>query len=284
MRALLASIGSRRFEGSWVLAFFIGSLLVGCAGSPTFSRSVYEDPSVLVRLDSPLFQGDTPAARNSHPVTLTPEDLAEILRSVNIQKEISLLSYYVLRKDPKPERVFSEDVAKLLVPHLSTALAEANPDETVVFFLNRPREDGIPLITSGAFFVRGELLFLELANVRTPITTERRRERVRENPLTGLSEPDFHFLAGPHQVIRNLKKEGVLSGSNASPALQIRYMALLAGSNRSERPLETFRPPRSEAQVPSHEEKLRQLKAWYEQGLILEEEYQRKREEVLESF
>ncbi len=274
MTVLLDSRGSRWVEGSWVLAFFIGSLLVGCAGSPTFSRPVYEDPSVLVRLDSPLFQGDTPAARNSHPVTLTPEDLAEILRSVNIQKEISLLSYYVLRKDPKPERVFSEDVAKLLVPHLSTALAEANPDEMVVFFLNRPREDGIPLITSGAFFVRGELLFLELANVRTPITTERRRERVRENPLTGLSEPDFHFLAGPHQVIRNL----------APPALQTRYMALLAGSNRSERPLEMFRPPRSEAQVPSHEEKLRQLKAWYEQGLILEEEYQRKREEVLESF
>ncbi len=121
VRALLDSTGSRGFEGPWVLVFFIGSLLVGCAGSPTFSRPVYEDPSVVVRLDSLLFQRDTAAAQKSQPVTLTAEDLSEILRSVNIQKEISLLSYYILRKDPKPEKVFPDDVAKLLAPHLSTA-------------------------------------------------------------------------------------------------------------------------------------------------------------------
>jgi len=54
---------------SGLIALVMVSLLVDYANPPAFSRTVYEDSTILVRLDSPLFQeevSETPVGTFLH--------------------------------------------------------------------------------------------------------------------------------------------------------------------------------------------------------------------------
>ena len=260
-------------------------LLSGCANSPTFSRPVYQDPIIMVRLDSPLFPGEAGAEPNSHPIEFTSQNLAMIFQSIRIKKEVSLFDYYVFRQDTKPAPVFPPDIAELLAPQIKIAFAKAHPEETVVFFVNRPREDGISLITSGGLFVQGTQLSVVLANMNTPVTLERKREQAREVPLKPLAKPDFHFVPAPHQtILTNRGSSAILSQSPSPPTLLIGYAQFLNAASTIKEPVNVTPSQTSESLPSSAEHKLRQLKSWYKEGLISESEYQKKRKETLESF
>lgn len=264
-------------------AVVIASLLASCATSPTFSRTVYEDPTVLVQLDSPLFQAEVSGAPTEHATELTTEDLAEILRSVRIEPEISFVSYWILRKEPQPEPAFPNSDADLLAPHLQAALAKARPTETVVFSLRRIREDGIPLVTTGGLLIQDYQLLILLANARRPATTQRRLETARDTPLQPLGEVDFHFVSGPYQTTLTKKDLPKSIAITSVQALSVDHRALLAGLLQPGRGSSSLQ---EEPEIPSAtiEEKLRRLKAWREQGLITDDEYLQKRQEILKRF
>ncbi len=268
-----------------VFASFMAVLLSGCASSPTFSRPVFQDPVLTVRLDSPLFPGDTKAEPYDHPIEFTSQALAMMLQSIRIKKEISLLDYYVFREDTDPQPVFPPDIAELLAPQIKTAFAKAQPEEMVVFFVNQPREDGIPLLTSGGLFVRGTQLSFVLANANRPVALERKRDQVRESPLKPLAIPDFHFVPGPHQtILANQSSSMVLSQSPSPLTLLIAYKQFLNAASAIKEPVKTVPSQTSKGLPFSTERKLRQLKAWYQEGLISEPEYQKKRKQILDSF
>lgn len=262
----------------------MASLLTGCLNSPTFSRTVlYEDPTVLVRLDSLALQAESSREAPGTIAELTAGDLAEILRSVSIEPEISFLSYWVLRKELRPEPVFPNGDADVLAPHLQVALAKARPNETAVFFLRRTREDGIPLVTTGGLLIQGNQLLVLLANARRPATTQRRLETARDVPLHPLGEVDFHFVPGPYQSALTKKDLPKNIPTASAPALVVDYRASLAGflqPGRGSSLLQTA----PEIPAAAIEEKLRRLKTWREQGLITDEEYQHTRQELLKHF
>jgi len=158
----------RRCGASGVAAIL---LLTGCVNTPTVSRTVYEDPILLVRLDSPPPLREVSGGSDQHVAELTATDLTSLLRSIKIQREISFISYWVLRSVPQPEPAFPNDDAQLLAPHLLAALLKARPDETTVFVLRRTREDGIPLVTTGGMLIHGDQLIVLLANALRPTTT-----------------------------------------------------------------------------------------------------------------
>lgn len=281
---ILATCSERiRVVTSGVTALVMVSLLANCASSPAFSRKVYEDPTVLVRLDSPLVQGQVSTAPAEHIPELTAADLAEILRSVKIQSEISFVSYWILRKEPQSEPAFPNEDVQLLAPHLRAALAKARPNETAVFFLRRTREDGIPLVTTGGLFIQGNQLHVLLANARRPATTLRKIETAHDAPLHPLGEVDFHFVPGPHQTTLAKKDLPQSIAMTSAPALSVDYRAWLAGilqPDRGSSPTQT----KSEIPAATIEEKLHRLKTWREQGLITDGEYLQKRQEVLKHF
>ncbi len=269
-----------------VIASFMAVLLSGCASPPMFSRTVFQDPILMVRLDSPLFPGEARTEPNSHPIEFTPQDLSLILQSIKIQKEVSLLNYYVFREDTKPESVFPSDIAELLAPQIQRALAKAHPEEMVVFLVSKSREDGIPLITSGGLFVRGTQLSVVLANVNKPVALDRKREQAREMPLKPLTKPDFHIVPGPHQTILTNRKSSVVLTQSFSPlTLLIGYDQFLNSASTIKEPVMVAPPQNSQSHIPSSaEQKLRQLKSWHQEGLISESEYQKKRAEILNSY
>ncbi|HNP61783.1 MAG TPA: SHOCT domain-containing protein [Nitrospirales bacterium] len=238
-----------------------------------------------MQLQSPLFKAEGHTAANSHPIAFTVQELQAIFQSMKIQKEVSFLNYYVFRHDTTPQPVFPSEIASLLAPHIATALSKAQPEETVVFVLSRPRKDGIPLITSGGLFVRGEQFIIILAKVETPMTSKRKRAQVQANPLAPLNNPDFHFVVDPSQtIITPTDASELRPGSSAVPTVSIRYKALLAQSKDHALPLETVSDSPPSSPPAMVEEKLRQLKSWHQQGLIGEQEYRKKREEILASF
>jgi hypothetical protein len=285
MKVLVVSRHRRAKQSYFSLVVFLVLLVTGCAGSPIFSRPVYQDPILIVRLDSPLYKARGHKGANSHPITFTVQDLQSILQSMNIQREMSFLNFYVFRQDTIPQPVFSSDIAKLLAPHITTAFAKAQPEDIVVFVMNRPREDGIPVITSGGLFVKGEQLTFVLTHVETPMALERKRKQVQENPLKPLSDPDFHFVVDPSQTILTpTDASDFLPGRPSARAVSIHYKALLTHSPDPSLPLKGDSDHLSSSPPATVEEKLRQLKSWHQQGLISEKEYRKKREEILEAF
>ena len=284
MSILVISLMWRLGRSYGIVAFMITHLLTGCLSAPTFSRTVvYEDPTVLVRLDRPMVQEEVSDKPHGHVAELTAAELAEILRSVRIEREISFLSYWILRKDPQPEPAFPNDDAELLAPHLQAALAKARPTETVVFSLRRTREDGIPLVTTGGLLIRDNQLLILLANARRPATTQRRLQTARDTPLQPLGEVYFHLVPGPYQTTLTKKDLPKSIAITSAQALSVDYRALLAGLLQ---PGRGSSPSQTEPEIPTAtiEEKLHRLKTWHEEGLITDDEYQQKRQEILKRF
>jgi hypothetical protein len=283
MRILATSSERIRVVTFGITAVVMVSLLANCASPSTFSRTVYEGPTVLVRLDSPLFQEEITGAPSGHIPALSAADLVDLLRSMRIQPEISLLSYWVMRNEPQPELAFPNDDATLLAPHLRVALARARPTETAVFFLRRTREDGIPLVTTGGLRIDGNQLIVLLANARKPTTTQRKLETARDSPLHPFGEMDFHFVPGPYQTTLARKDFPTNIVMTSAPALSVDYRALLAGHLRHG---QASSPTQTEPEIPAGmiEDKLHRLKTWHEQGLITDDEYLKKRQELLKQF
>lgn len=236
-----------------------------------------------MRLDSSLFQEEVPGVPIGHIHELTATDLAAILRSVMIQPEISFLSYWVLRREPRASSAFPHDDADLLAPHLQVALGKARANEIAVFFLRKTREDGIPIVTTGGVLIHGDHFVVLLANARRPTTTQRKLDSVREAPLASLGDPDFHIVPGPYQLSLPTKDLPKHIAMTSIPALLVDYRALLAGFLPSGQSSSLFH---TEPVVPAAliEEKLHRLRTWREQGLITEDEYRDKRQELLKQF
>lgn len=274
---------------------FMVAIEAGCAGTPMFTRSVYQDPNFFVRLERPLVTGTAAVEPNSHPAELTEPDLSALFRSVMVQRDISLVSYYVLRQDPKPERAFSDDEIGLIVPHVKTALAKARPEEAIAFFSARTRDGGVSEITSGGLFVSRDRIYLLLANVRIPVTTVSKMDHLREKPLASPAEPDFTIIPGAHQSLLGRKDPGFPQWAGEARGLAISYKAFLSAPRNlpeppkamsapaiQERPVPSVTPP---APLPSSlDNKLRQLKAWRDQGLLSEQEYQEQKRKLLATF
>ena len=280
---ILATLSEQARITSSLAAIVMASLLASCASAPTFPRTVYEDPTILVRLDSPVPQEEVSGAPDGQIPELTTVDLAALLRSVRVQPEISFVSYWILRKEPQPEPAFPNGDADLLAAHLRVALAKARPTETAVFFLRKTRADGIPLVTTGGLLIHGDQVVVLLANARRPTTTQRKLETARDAPLYPLGELDFHFVPGPYQTVLVTKDLPKSIAMTSAPALSVNYRAWLVGSLQPD-----WSPslPQTEPEIPAAmiEDKLHRLKTWHEQGLIADDEYRQKRQEFLKQF
>jgi len=200
-----------------------------------------------------------------------------------IQRETSFLSYWVLRRAPQSEPAFPNDDAEVLAPHLLAALVNARPDETAVFVLRRTREDGIPLVTTGGMLVHGDQFIVLLANVRRPTTTSRTREISKEAPLQPIGETEFHFVPGPHQTTLAGNDFSTTVVKSSAQTLSLDYKAWLTDLFQ---PSRASSPTQTKPDIPASltEEKLHHLKTWHDRGLITDDEYLQKRQEILKHF
>lgn len=139
---------------------------------------------------------------------------------------------------------------------------------------------GVTEATSGGFFVEEGQLHLLLANYRHAVTVKAVLSTIRENPMRPASEALYELVEGPHQTVRADAGLGLGRVFRAVPELVIDYRAWLTRPDKKLEHSEAVAPQKPQAL----EDRLRALQRIWEQGLITEEEYRLKRQELLDEL
>ncbi|MBI3355958.1 MAG: hypothetical protein HY038_04160 [Nitrospirae bacterium] len=282
------SIGACLITGSLLL---IGSTYVAAAPATRIACGQCEEADRFVRLQT-VTTDTRPAGtqRFAHPFILSPEDWTSILKELHVQRQAEGL---LLPVPPGPVvPAFTQEEIAYLSVTLSKAFAHAQDDEWVVFGLSRPGSQGLSELTTGGGYVDGSSLHIVLANYRKVVTMPSTRQLLLERPLRPDAGPAYDLVAGNHQTtVRGPKAVSSLLFSSPTE-LSIAYQALLLGepvaaSGSQEatavNPSST-RSPKIDPSPLSIEERLRVLKRLEAQGLITDEEYRTKKQQVLERF
>lgn len=236
---------------------------------------------------------------NDQPVNLTPEQIREAFSRLQIQKN---------NKEPKP--LFTERELNNIAKPLAQALAEARPDQDISFAV-ADREGGVlasvfsPLLmTTGRVFYKNGELNVILGTVQTPFESQLRATGVmpdftpgsRNNPA-GLQKkivlgPAMQYAsAGREDWIQINTASGLTAPGQiatgpsqpviAAPPPQPRMPAPASSGTGMERGGSDYR---SEDYYRQIETRLKGLKRLREQGLITEQEYQQKRQAIIDQL
>lgn len=248
-----------------------------------------EEADRFVRLQAGTADGRAGnSQRFTHPFTLSPEDWRSILTTLRVQRQAEGL-LLPIPQGPVIAAFTEEDITYLSVT-LSKAFAQAQPGEWVVFGLSRATSQGLTELTTGGWYLEGPSLHVVLANYRKVVTMPGTRQLLWERPLRSDAGPLYDLVPASHQAILPDPSSSLLA--NAPSELTIAYQALLLGepgttSVSQGTPAVTSSPERSprvgSPSVPI-EERLRVLQRLHTQGLITEEEYRAKKQQLLDQF
>ncbi|HKT33619.1 MAG TPA: hypothetical protein VJR03_02225 [Nitrospira sp.] len=155
------------------------SAAAGCARMPYTTKTVHEDFRVAVAV-----QHEVSPARYSHPVQLTADQVAAILRNFSLREEQRLpLRWFAEEEQPKP--VFREEELVWVSPYLVEALAKAGPEERAHFQLFAPGMNRAQTrnVTAGWVAVREPYLYLTIEYFHTEIPTRHSDTYYPNDPL-----------------------------------------------------------------------------------------------------
>lgn len=155
---------------------------VGCVTGLQAPGPLYQDEFLTVRLESnPAGAGQTIEGKGTR--TLAAQQLSGILRGLSGRREFGL----------QPDPVFQDEELKLVSGELSKGLRMASPRERVAFELRRVREKGRE-VTSGAIYLRGDLLYVNLVQFRSSGS-------VRFDDAEYIEKPNFELLFEPADAV-----------------------------------------------------------------------------------
>lgn len=269
--------------GWWLASLATLLVIHGCSGPARYSRAVQEQAHRYVRLEARYGYGhqygyDSAAMRFAHPVSLSEAEWDRLLRAIQIQARKGLLT--IGREQAGPSEAFREDERRFLVHGLAEAFSKARADEWVVFYLSRPRErggsSGVVEFSSGGLFVEAGQLHLVLANYRYAASLEFLQEQAKNDPLRPAGEAFYDLVPSTYQSVRPVKMWDMTEPIRTqSVELILEYQALL------ESPDGSVTKPAGGALLA---ERLRILSQLFKEGLITEEEYRLKRQQLLDDL
>jgi len=268
------------------LLILVGS---GCAvSSPptTIVCGTCEGTSRFVRLQ----KHSSPSVSDSqggfsHPLKLNSEDWIPILASIRVRAVVNFL------RKGKEAAAFTPEEVDYLSMTLSRAFAKASPEQWVVFGLSNPSSAYGNHMTTGGWYVEGNLLHLLLPNFHAPVSMVNLRQALDRDPMLNVLEGRrYEFLhtefTHPH---KDPGDQSLLSFlMEETPHLVMDYQRLLPGASDSKEILDEKGKgallENSDGSVipPSNiEERLATLKQLKDKELITEEDYQRRKKELL---
>ena len=269
----------------------VAAASLGTAPATRVACGLCEQPDRFVRLQTASTDSRPVGSQGfTHPFSLSPEDWKSILTELHVQRQAEGLLI------PVPQgpvlSAFTEEEVSYLSMTLSKAFAQAEPNEWVVFGLTRSSPQGLTELTTGGGYVEGSSLHVVLANYRKVVTMPSTRQLLWERPMRPDAGPAYDLVAGNHQTI--VRESGfVPSLLSPSPSeLAIAYQALLLGepaeasvTQKTSAANQLAIPPAKIVAPPlSIEDRLQVLKRLQAQGLITEEEYRAKKQQLLDRF
>ena len=260
------------------VAAFIGYLvLAGCStlppNPPVPCAACNEQRIVRV---VPL--GTAPAHQREDQVRpllhVTAEEWEAILRSVMVRSLHNPLLGPSYRG--ATERLFHDEEVHDLAALLHPAFQQAGAQEQVVFALARPSETGVTQVTSGAWFAEAGHIHLRLANCLVSVTMPSIKRHIWKDPL--FAAGSFYEVVPSEQQALVTKSGGGLFHPDPVE-LVINDAPLRETSTQTDVDDRLPSPP-----SPSLEERLRILKRLHEQGVITEEDYRTKKQQLLDQL
>jgi len=148
------------------LAVLLTTALLGGCGTGQFTTvTILETPAAYVRLETdPTVAKD---AGHSHPLTLTAQQVAAVLRGIMFEEPVAKLPIYDETSQPRRHQAFTEREVAFFAPLLAIALGKAMPEEIVTFYESSDHSAISRDVTSGGLYVQGEDLHVIVANYRS---------------------------------------------------------------------------------------------------------------------
>ena len=144
--------------------------LTACAGM-TGERVVYDQQGIQVTIQpDPTVSRSSPPARNSHPATVTMNELRLLLGSLQISGWSGTLMGLV--QNPQPIPFLNRDELNRIAEPLATALQQAGPTERVSFLLLDRDRPYSPDRTAGMLFMRSPYLHVVVTDHSAFITAD----------------------------------------------------------------------------------------------------------------
>jgi hypothetical protein len=128
---------------------FIGA----CSWTPQIETELHNSPQGIVSLRT---IGDD-SLRPDHPVEIKKATMEQILRGAHKFRDVRLIEG-LITDDDKPVRLFSQTQITFLAPLLASALAQATPEEKIIFQCTAEFEGAPPI--KGNILVHDSTLFL----------------------------------------------------------------------------------------------------------------------------
>lgn len=222
-----------------------------------------------------------------HPAALTTEQIDRLLEAIRYSE----YSFFKWRGD-KP--VFIESERAKLTKHVSLALQAAGPDNWIKFAVTAKKRDLLlptRRITDGYIFVKDKKLNIVLANLNfelsdsdDPYAGDPRNRytlgALRFNEEDGMNHPPVDptdsFLKRPHNNWLLIDIPKILKEAAPDPEAQPRIEQVKPVDEKIEKP--------EEKPEKSLEERLLELKELLDKGLITQEDFEKKKAELLEQL
>ena len=190
---------------------------LGCARIPYTTSVVHEDKRVAVML-----QREITSVGYTHPVQITPQQVAAILRGFSLREQQRLPLRWFAEETP-PKVMFREDELQVLAPQLADGLQKVGPEERVYFELFAPgmnpryRRD----VTGGWVAVHDQRLHLTIDyfHVQQPLRTYDVYDYNYPTPWTPEQayllyfEPGRFYVIDPRSDTRGVDFRGFLKTS-----------------------------------------------------------------------
>ena len=272
------------------LFFLLALVGAGCSGSShptTIVCGTCEEPSRFVRLQTrPLPSSSGNHEGFSHPLKLSPENWEPLLASIRVRPVINFL----MKGDEQP--AFTEEESDYLSMTLNRAFSKASPEQWVVFGLSHPLLSSGTEMTTGAWYVEGTTLHLLLPNFHAPVRMDNLREVLNRDPMFEVLEATRYEFVPTEYVNEDSGKQSLLSFvRDETPHLAIEYQLLLAGGPSpkaaQEEKMVGAQAEKSDewgGSSSSLDDRLATLKRLKDQHLITEEDYQKKKQALLDQL
>jgi hypothetical protein len=274
----------------------MGVALLAC-GPKVITTKIHEDPYFKVHLkQNPKNEDPLLSPPYQHPLPFNENQMERILGSIQIQYSKRKIDRLFSDQKPEQEPAFSEKEVQHLAPTLAQAFNRATPKDKIHFQYDHRLSVFRGGRSTGVLFVKNDRLHFILGNYRHIPGVKRTaiyrqiKDRIRkssigvDNPLNTKDVGNAKLTPGPFQELYAVEDKK-LKGR----WLVLDYNRLLQSSGpATEEKIKKFQLPLSHPPAPetglSLEERLRILKQWREEGLISDEEYSEKKQELLKEF
>jgi hypothetical protein len=162
-----------------------------CSATDQNTKVLFEDPRGTVSLQTMPDQ----SVQATHPITLDPILIAQILKGIEVQDQERGIQR-LLAGPSSPVPVFSDDQIQFLTPLLADGLRTAAPTERVAYHVQTTRpgsmlESSITETTAGSLYAYGRQLYITLSQYR--YTPSRANLNVNDTAYR-MSRPDSSGL------------------------------------------------------------------------------------------